>query len=178
MRGTNAARVFVIEFSDYECPFCARHAAGVAAEIERKFVVTGKVKHAFVNNPLPIHANAKLLAATAICSGEQGRYWEMHDALFASMPKSETEILQVAHREMKGLDLEKLQQCLKSPRPTGIIERDLELVKRLGLSGTPSFAVGRLAPTGHIQIHKFVRGAQSANVFEKVIGAVLEAESQ
>ena len=62
IKGSGDARIVMIEFSDYECPFCARHAMGVGKDIEKEFVSTGKVRHAFVNHPLPIHPNARLLA--------------------------------------------------------------------------------------------------------------------
>src|SRR5579871_2935080 len=63
VEGDGAARIGLVEFSDYECPYCRRHTESVGVELKKRFVVTGMIRHVFVNNPLPIHRNAKLLAA-------------------------------------------------------------------------------------------------------------------
>src|SRR6266850_6555168 len=88
----NNGNLVLVEFSDYECPFCARHANGVAQQLEQKYISTGRIRYAFANNPLPIHQNAKFLASAAICAGKQGRYWGMHDRLFSAQPKSKDQV--------------------------------------------------------------------------------------
>src|SRR5262249_48884223 len=81
--GSKQAKVALVEFSDYECPFCSRYSTGAGTELRTEYVKTGKLVHVFVNNPLPVHPAATLLATSAICAGAQGRYWEMHDLLFS-----------------------------------------------------------------------------------------------
>jgi protein-disulfide isomerase len=71
-KGNSAAKVVLIEFSDYECPFCAKHAIGAGLELEQRFVQSGKMRWAFLNNPLPIHPHARVFAKAAICAGQQG----------------------------------------------------------------------------------------------------------
>jgi protein-disulfide isomerase len=95
-KGSTSAKIVMIEFSDYECPFCARFSNGVARELHEKFIANGKIRYSFANHPLPIHPNALKLAKLAICAGEQNRYWEMHDALFSNLPKSKEAALMLA----------------------------------------------------------------------------------
>jgi protein-disulfide isomerase len=77
VEGSKEASVVLIEFSDYECPFCQRHATGVGQELRGKYVTTGSIRYAFANNPLPMHQNARFMAAAAICAGQQEYYWQM-----------------------------------------------------------------------------------------------------
>lgn len=85
VKGASSARIGIVEFSDFECPFCGRHAAAVYGELQAKFVNTGKVRYQFRHLPLEqIHPNAKKASEAAECAGDQGKFWEFHDALFAN----------------------------------------------------------------------------------------------
>ena len=170
--GDARAKVALIEFSDYECPYCARHATDVGPELHKEFVATGKVRYGFVNNPLPIHANAKFLASVAICAGEQNRYWQMHDILFEAKPRVQEQVVLLA-KEM-GLDSDKFRHCIAdNPRGLERIETDMRKAKEFGLTGTPSFAIGRLDDKGRVSILTFITGAQPLSVFEKAINEAL-----
>lgn len=167
-RGSDKAKIFLIEFSDYECPFCARHATGVGEQLKRDFIDTGKIRHAFANNPLPIHPNSKLLASAAFCSGEQGKYWEMHDVLFATKPKRNEEILALASG--LSLNVTQFQQCLESSKEAAKrIEVDSETAKNLGLRATPAFALGRVNATGQVEVEKLIIGAVPLKYFQEAI---------
>jgi protein-disulfide isomerase len=163
----------VIEFSDYECPFCNRHAtSGAGPEIQRQFVDAGRVRYAFLNNPLPIHLNARLLAAAGICASGQNRFSAMHDALFAKRPKEQQEILSVA--EGIGLNRSRFEDCLTDRATETRITRDIQEAEKLGLTGTPSFVVGTIDEQGVVHVKKMIRGAQPLEVFERAIAAVSE----
>ena len=166
--GNATAEIGIIEFSDYECPFCQRHATGVAYEIDKEFIQSGKALYAFVNNPLPNHPNAKLLATAAICAGNQGQYWEMHNALFTDKPSSRASIVSLKLK----LDAKEFGSCLDSHQPIEIIERDMQIASRLKLRSTPTFAIGTLV-NNHVQIRTFVLGAQPPQVFRAVIEEIL-----
>lgn len=166
-RGDAKAQVVLVEFSDYECPYCARHAGGVGREIEREYVAAGKVREAFVNLPLPIHEHARMLGGAAVCAGEQGKYWEAHDALFEQKPKTETEAL-AALRPLK-LKADKLRTCMAGAGPVKVLERDTETSKRFKLTGTPSFALGRVEAGSVVHIDRFIMGAQPFVVFQAEI---------
>jgi protein-disulfide isomerase len=172
VKGSSSAKVILVEFSDYECPFCSRHATGVGQELEKEFIATGKVRKAFANNPLPMHLNAKLLATAAICAGRQNRYWEMHDALFSKKPTTKDGV-QALLSDL-AVDPAAFQKCVDTDVEVGQeIARDTQKAKEFQLSGTPSFGIGRVDSQGHITIDKFVNGAQPIGVFEKAIGEVL-----
>jgi protein-disulfide isomerase len=169
--GSHSAQTVLIEFSDYECPYCRRHATEVLHELKKRFVDTGAIRYAFANNPLESHANAKMLAKAAICAGRQRDYWTAHDSLFRLQPKTESEVLAAA-KEI-GIEPDPFVTCLRDDiRAADRIEADLGTAKRLGLMSTPSFAIGRMIGTGRVQIEKFVIGAQDMSVFDAIIGEI------
>ena len=94
--GAEAAPVALIEFSDYECPYCRRHSIEVLVQVRDELVSAGILLYAFANNPLPIHANAEFLATSAICAGYQDRYWEMHDAIFETKATTHSDVISLA----------------------------------------------------------------------------------
>jgi protein-disulfide isomerase len=170
IEGQSDAKIALVEFSDYECPYCARHATGVGKQVKQEFVTTGKVLHAFANNPLAMHSNAKMLATAAICAGEQGRFWVMHDALFDKKPKSQSDVSRIAS-EMK-LDAGKFEICFDAEAPARRIEEDLAKANEFQLTGTPGFAVGKI-DKGRVLIQKFILGAQPFAVFEKALNEAI-----
>ncbi len=164
------AAVVLVEFSDYECPFCKRHVRGVMKELVDKFISTGKVRYAFANNTLPSHQNARLLATAAICAGQQNRYWQMHDMLFDRDVNALSE-LEPLVREL-DLDASAFKKCLSSPEPQERIRSDMQQAERLTLRGTPTFALGRTTQEGQLHVEKLIVGLQAISVFEKAIGSV------
>lgn len=170
-RGRLDAKVVLVEFSDYECPFCQRHTNGVGKQINEKYVASGQLRHVFVNNPLPIHPEARLLATAALCAGDQNRYWEMHDLLFSTQIKTNDEVMATSAK--LSLDSDQFQKCLSRDAIAKQIDQDIEIAKGLQLSGTPSFALGRLDASGRLKPQRIITGAQPLEVFEKEIGAAL-----
>jgi protein-disulfide isomerase len=170
-QGDMAAKVVLVEFSDYECPFCARHAAEAGPEVYKEFVATGKLRYAFANLPLDIHPRAKPLAVAAICAGQQDRYWEMRDLLFADKPKSNEEIAGVAKK--LGVNVTAFNQCLETPGPLKQIERDVRLAEELKLTATPAFAIGLIGGSGHVKVEKLISGALPFETFKKTIVDIL-----
>lgn len=169
-KGGNA-KIAIVEFSDYECPFCARHANGVARQLEEKYVSSGHIRYAFANNPLAIHPNARFLATAAICAGKQGHYWEMHDRLFSVQSKTKDQIASIA--KDLGLNAVAFEECVdRSPEPAKAIQRDAEIAGRFGLTGTPSFSVGVVDDQGRLHVRKFIRGALPLDTFENALKEV------
>ena len=172
VQGNRDAVVMLVEFTDYECPFCARHATTVAKELDKKYVISGKVKHVVVNNPLPIHSNARLLAAGAICAREQGVFWPMHDRIFSERPRTERDLLSLfggLSRDNTGFE-----NCLMEDSRIGVIlERDVAKAQEFGLIGTPSFAIGKVDSVGVLSIKKFIKGAAPITVFEDVLNPLV-----
>jgi protein-disulfide isomerase len=136
-QGAATAKLTLVEFSDYQCPFCGRHVRNTAAQIEKEYISTGKLRHVFLNLPLEsIHKLAFKAAEAANCAGEQGKYWEMHDRLFENQTKLDP---LTPHAEAVGLDVPKFEQCLSSGRQAAAVRRDMAEAAKAGVSGTPTF---------------------------------------
>lgn len=136
-RGGAMAPVTIVEFSDFECPYCGR-AHPLLAELLREF--EGQVRVVFRNYPLSGHPRAMPAARAAVAAGEQGKFWEMADLLFEHQRQLEDEDLE-RYAQQLGLDMERFRADLRSPETQAAIERDREEGHRLGVEGTPSFFI-------------------------------------
>lgn len=135
--GPDDAKVTIVAFSDFECPYCAR-AVPAIDEVREKY--GDEVRVAFRHFPLSFHQNARPAAEYAQCAAEQDKFWEMHDAIFANQAQLGPEGLKAA-AEKAGLDSNSLQACLASDRPGAAIESDLGTGQKVGVQGTPSFYI-------------------------------------
>ena len=172
VQGAAEARVAVIEFSDYECPYCARYATTVFPELRDRFISTGKVRYAFANFPLQNHRNAELLAAAAICAGKQDAYWKMHDELFGKRPRTTEGVLDLG-RQM-GLQMQPFEQCLGEDAPLAErIRIDQQIAQVFQVSGTPSFVLGLIDAEGRVVAKGVIVGAQPFSVFENAITSLV-----
>ncbi len=136
-KGSPNAPVTIVEFSDYECSYCAGAEATVKRVLE---AYPGKVRLVYRDLPLSIHPNAPKAAEAAHCAGEQQRYWDMHDALFANQQALKVDDLK-AHARKLGLDAATFDACLDSGRTAGLVEANRKAGEALGLNGTPTFFV-------------------------------------
>ena len=172
VQGAEAAKVAVIEFSDYECPYCARNATTVFPELKSQFISTGKVRYVFANFPLPNHHNAKALAAAAVCAGKQDAYWKMHDELFENKPRTAEGILDLGGK--LGLQLEPFRQCLGDEGSLAErIQADQQIARQFQISGTPSFVLGAFDAKGRVVAEDVIVGAQPFATFESAITTLL-----
>ncbi len=135
--GPDEATVEVVEFSDFECPYCAKAATAVS-EVKKRY--GDKVKFAFRHFPLSFHANARPAAEYAVCANEQDKFWALHDEIFAKQKALGVEALRAA-AQTAGVDMGKLDECLKSPRPGQAIAEDMKKASEVGVEGTPSFYI-------------------------------------
>jgi protein-disulfide isomerase len=174
VKGAPTARVAVIEFSDYECPFCARHALNTLPELAKEYIDTGKIRYVFRNLPLEsIHPNAMRAAAAAECAGEQGKYWQLHDRMFANQRALDATSL-LNHGKAEGLDVTRFQQCLGSEKYTAKIRADQTESGRVGATSTPSFFVAVLTPgDSKARAVRMIRGAHPYPTFKAAIDSVL-----
>ncbi|MCX6551217.1 MAG: thioredoxin domain-containing protein [Acidobacteria bacterium] len=177
-RGSESAAVVLVEFSDYECQFCGRFARDAYPAIDLEYVQTGKVRHVFRSFPLEsIHKNAFKAHEAALCAGEQGKYWPMHDRLFAHQRALAPADLS-AYAIAIGLDAAAFEQCQASGRMAGQVRRDVEVGNRLGVQGTPLFLIGTPGATGEVRVLKAIDGAQPYSVFKQAISEVMAAPRQ
>ncbi len=173
-KGSPTAPVTLIEFSDYQCPYCARHVRQTLPQIERDYITTGKVKYVFRDLPLTsIHKEAFKAAEAANCAGKQGKYWEMHDQLFANRKALRVMSLE-AHALGIGLDLAAFKHCLHSGATAQEIRDDIAEGQKAGVRGTPTFFLGRTDPnTPYVKPLLMLRGAVAYPKFQKAIDRLL-----
>lgn len=170
-RGSAEARVAVVEYSDYQCPFSARHMREVAPRIESEYVRTNQVRYYFRDFPLAFHAHAMTAAHAARCAHEQGKFWEMHDQLYANAESQEA-IFALAER--LEVDMEKFKSCMDSRKHEQEIRREMETVKNAGIRSTPSFLLGYVDPsTSEVRVAKRITGAESFEAFKLGIELLL-----
>ena len=137
IRGNKDAPVTIVEFSDFQCPYCSR-ARPTVNKVREAY--GDKVRIIFRNFPLSIHPQALKAGEAASCAAEQGKFWEMHDRLFANQAKLQVPDLK-EHAAALGLDAAAFAQCLDSSRHTADVQKDLEAGAGYGVSGTPSFFI-------------------------------------
>ena len=175
IRGSESARVALVEVSDFQCPFCARYSMQTSAQVVGTFVQTGKIRYAFVHLPIASHRDAFKAAEAAMCAGEQGKFWEMRDRLFANqtalarprLPESATAI---------GLRVDAFNSCLDSARHAAQIKADMATASRLGVRATPTFFIGTINPkTRSFKATHRIVGAKNFTVFRGALDAALAA---
>lgn len=173
-RGQANAPLTLVEFSDYQCPYCARHARETLPQIQRDFIDTGKLKYVFRNFPLEaIHRDAFKAAEAAHCGGEQGKFWDMHDRLFAN-PTALGQGHALLHAQALGLDPRHFRQCLDNGKYAVEIRRDLEDGRKAGVRSTPTFFLGLSdAPDSPIKVVRMLIGAQPYARFKEAIESLL-----
>ena len=168
--GAANAPVTVVEFTDYECPFCKRFHDQTWPEIRKNYVDTGKVRFVVRDLPLPFHEHAMPAAIAARCAGEQGKYWPARDRLFGSQAILTAEAVRQA---LLGIALEAAayDACARRPGWQQSIEADVAEAERIGINGTPGFVIAR--KTGGQLEGALVLGAQPYAVFAARIDALL-----
>jgi protein-disulfide isomerase len=162
VRGTSNAPVTIVEYADYECPYCQQ-----AEPIVRKVLDSydGKVAFTYKDVPLPMHSHAQKASEAAQCAGDQGKFWEFHDLLYSSR-QLEISQLKLDARELK-LDGEVFDKCLDSDQKLDRVKSQLSEGQSLGLEGTPSFFVNG----------RFVRGNLSYDEWRRLIDEEIAASS-
>jgi protein-disulfide isomerase len=160
VRGTPDAPITIVEFSDFQCPFC-RSAYPIVKELLSKY--QGRIKLAYRDFPLEqIHSQAELAAEAAWCAREQGKFWEYHDLLFTNPEKLAPAGL-TEHARTLQLDEKLFTTCLSNGKFRANVEGDLQAGTQAGVTGTPAFFINGILLTG----------AQPISVFEKAIDGEL-----
>jgi protein-disulfide isomerase len=159
-KGPDDAVVTIVEFSDFECPFCGRVVPTIDMILAK---YPTQVRFVYRNLPLTIHPRAQAAAEAAACAGNQGNFWDYHDLVFANRSAVSDEDLEL-HASELGLDMQAFRQCVQNRETQQIVETDIAAAESLRISGTPSFVING------IPLH----GAQGLEAFSKVIDAEIE----
>jgi len=176
VKGDPNAPVIVIEFSDFQCPFCSRFYQQTLSQLERDYIDTGKVKFVYRDLPLDnLHPNARPSHIAAECADEQGKFWEYHDVLFdkqsewSRLPSADLQSTLNQYASDLGLQSSSFENCLKSDKIADEVNKDALDAARVGATGTPAFFIGN-EKDGFIKLS----GAQPFPAFQVVIDAQLE----
>ena len=173
IKGSANAPVTIVEFSDFQCPFCGRHFNQTLWLLDKEYISTGKVKYVFRHFPLEqIHPQAFKASEAAECAAAQGKFWEMHDRLFANQQMLMPPDL-LKHGEAVGLDTAKFASCLTPGTTATRIRGDLALGSQAGVTATPNFFLGTTIPGGKIKVTRKLNGAVPFATFKAAIDALL-----
>lgn len=155
IRGAADAPVTIVEFSDFHCPFCRSVQPTLTQLLER---YKGKVRIAYKHLPLDaLHPQARRASEASWCAGQQGKFWEFHDALYSEGGNDASDGVMTRVASTVGLDQTAFAACLASPEPARVIERDVAQGTALGLSGTPGFFINGRELNGAQPLEAFVR---------------------
>ena len=176
-KGEPTAPLTIIEFSDYQCPFCSRHVQQTMPQLVKDYVDTGKLRYVFRDFPLEsIHPQAVKAAEAARCAGDQGKYWEMHGKLFANQRQLQAEKLLEYAREIE-LNETAFQECLDQGKYTEAVKKDLEEGSQLGIRGTPTLVLG-VSDGDRVKEAVVIRGAHPLATFKAEIDKMLAAAAE
>ena len=168
--GAADAPVTLVEFTDYQCPYCVRFTQTTFAQLKADYVDTGKLRIVVKDTPLAMHANARKAAQASHCAGEQDAYWPMHMMLFDNAKQLEEASLPGYAAQLQ-LDVEAFTACMGSDRHLQSISSDTLEANKAGISGTPSFVLG--ASKGDTVEGRILTGARPFDDFKAQIDAVL-----
>ena len=143
-KGPSSAPVTIVEFSDFECPYCSK-AEETVKQVMKNY--DGKVRLVYRDFPLPFHPHAAKAAEAAQCAADQGKYWEMHEKLFASQQKLDVPALKGYAKEL-GLDQGKFDKCIDSGDKAKVVEANKAAGSKVGVTGTPAFFINGYQLTG------------------------------
>jgi len=169
--GRDDAPVTMVEFTDYQCPYCRRFETANFDQLKKEYIDTGKVRFVSRDLPLDFHPNAPGAALAARCAGEQGKFWDIREAM---MRDTETDLGPASlstYGEKVNLNMEQFHQCLDQKKYADVIKKDTVDANTLGISGTPSFVIGKTDKNEIAGVR--IVGAVAYPVFESAINDAL-----
>lgn len=170
--GRADAPLLMVEFTDYECPFCRQFHLTAFEQIRKNYIEPGKLRYVSRDFPLEFHKNALRAAVAGRCGAEQGKFWELRHSMIANASKLQPEDI-LGYAGKLSLDAGKFRSCMESGRLLAAVEADMDEGRAAGVSGTPTFLIGRLA-NGRLEGVRLV-GAQPYLVFAAKLDQLLGA---
>jgi len=175
-RGTHAAGVAIIEYSDFDCSFCGRYAREIYPRVDRDYVKPGKLRYFFRDLPESKETNSWFRARAARCAGDQGKFWELHDLLFNAQSGSQQDVISLA--QALGLNTEVFNECLSGGKYLVNIENSVAGAKRMGIYGTPAFLIGAMSEDGDfVKVKRVLVGAESYESIKTILDELLASAS-
>jgi len=163
IKGNEDATITIVEWSDFECPFCGRFYSQTLDDIKIKYLDTGKVRFVYRDFPLNFHPQAQKAAEAAECAGEQGKFYEMHDKLFEEGVTGGVSAFKRFAADI-GLDTAKFNTCLDSGQTADEVKSDMAAGQAVGISGTPGFIVHTTNDVSVSAISSAIPSAYARNI--------------
>lgn len=177
--GDKTAKVTIVEFSDFECPFCKKAYEDIVTNLKKDYITSGKVRLVYKNLPLPFHQNAAKEAEAALCAKDQGgdaAFFKYHDQIFTKTTSGGTGIslsqLPIIASDI-GLDADKFKKCLDGGNYKADVDKDLADAQKVGASGTPTWFVGKTVGDDTVEGIPIV-GALPYSTFKDAIDKLLQ----
>jgi protein-disulfide isomerase len=169
--GREDAPVTMVEFTDYQCPFCRKFERDSFAELKKNYIDTGKVRFVSRDLPLEFHPNAAPAAQAVRCAGEQHKFWEMHDAIMQDTATDLSTDSILKYGDKVGLDSTAFRACVAEKRFGSAIQKDTADAGTIGISGTPSFVIAKTSADTLDGVR--IVGAVPYSVFDSTIKDLL-----
>ncbi len=179
-QGNADATVTLFAYSDYQCPYCRRHATMVMPQVVKEYVDSGKLRLVMREYPIEtIHPRAFAAAQAALCAGTKGKYWEMHDLIFANQKALSDDELK-SHAQTLELDAAGFEACLSDEETDNRIRAEIQEAQSMGITGTPSFVIGLTDPedSNEVRVTQYIRGAQPFTAFQGAIDSLLKEAAE
>lgn len=172
--GAATAKVALLEFSDYECPYCIRHFQQTMPRLTEAYIKTGKIRYVFRDWPVDqLHPESIRAHEAAHCAGEQNRYWDMHPRLFGAPGSHTPDRLLGLAREI-GLDMDAFGTCVESRRSDEAIRKTSRMAVDYGATGTPTFFIGLRDPAkDKVTVLQAFSGAEPYDAFVEALDSAL-----
>ncbi|HET7551798.1 MAG TPA: thioredoxin domain-containing protein [Gemmatimonadaceae bacterium] len=172
IKGNDDAPLWIVEVSDFQCPYCRAWHEETYPDVMKEFIETGKARLAYINFPIPGHKNAWPAAEAAMCAAAQGHFWPMHDALFQTQRQWESlqdpSAVFDSLATTVGVDAGPYHDCVTQHEMRPLIQADIDRARESGVNATPTFIIGDQA----------ISGAQPIQAFRQIIGEQLKKSGQ
>jgi len=173
--GSESAQLILVEFTDYQCPFCGRYARETYPQLREQYVDKGVIRYAVIDQPLPMHPDAAKAAEASHCAEDQGKFWEIHEEMMAKQ-----DALKDLSSYAKTLELNvgQFEDCLNTGKYGDAVRKDMELANKLGINGVPGFIIGTVDKNDPRKVTglSMLRGAMPLDNFRREIDAALQKQ--
>ena len=172
--GNGNAKLIMVEFTDYECPFCGRYVRETFPQILQEYIDKNFLRYAVIDQPLPIHPKAEKAAQAAHCATDQGKFWEIHKLM---MTQQDSLADLSSYARALGLDILDFEDCLATEKYKEKVQNNMEAARKLGITGVPGFIIGQVDSQNPVSVKGIssILGAAPFSNFQKEIESAIAA---
>ena len=172
--GSESAKLIMVEFTDYQCPFCGRYARETFPAIKEQYIDNGAIRYAVIDQPLQMHPDAVKAAEASHCAGDQEKFWEMHEAMMTDQDALKN---LSSYATALKLNVRQFEDCLNTDKYGNAVNRDLELANKMGMLGVPGFIIGTVNENDPRKVTgiSMIRGAMPLGAFKQELDAALNS---